>query len=296
MRNRNIRDDLMAQRRLCGGEPIPSDGPEMAHNAFFRVILQKLLSSTTAVPNAYLLGYLMNRGAFRSTVFNALKELVGQVPYDDRQFRHFPQDFFPGPRPNSRRGSNGTNQSGGSNGSGGWRNRQTIHQIVTDMVDEHGRPVCMGPRPTDPLQQQPVVQDQPLFGDEQQQPVAQEQQPQDEMTFSEARRRMPYADFEPGQQLYEPIARRTRARIVSEAVEQQPQPQMQEERSSISSTRLQRGQLRDFVLATETGPYDQVEQFVNEVVAAIRLRNQNRQPNDEEEMTAGYPNAALDAL
>lgn len=139
LRNRTITDDLQLQQCLCGGEPILSEEPEAANNAFFKTILQNLLTSTTAVPNAYLLGFLMNKGVFRSTVFNTLKEVVGRVPYNDFLYKHFPQQYMP-PLPTSAQGSQPSSSSRSHPPSSATaRVRQPLTQIVREVVDEAER-------------------------------------------------------------------------------------------------------------------------------------------------------------
>lgn len=51
---------------------------------------QKLLQALTSIQNAYILGYLINKGVFCFTIFNLIRERINLVPYDDGIYQHLP--------------------------------------------------------------------------------------------------------------------------------------------------------------------------------------------------------------
>lgn len=71
---------------LHGGETRPQVDFDMANDDFNRILVDKLITSSTSVPNALILGRLLDSNVFKYALFNALNQRISRIPFDDEYF------------------------------------------------------------------------------------------------------------------------------------------------------------------------------------------------------------------
>lgn len=76
-----VRTNRQLQYELDDGETMPMVDPAMSNDDFLRVITKTLLKSNTPVPNAFLLGRLLNSRTFNSMLFKTLNVLLNYTNF-----------------------------------------------------------------------------------------------------------------------------------------------------------------------------------------------------------------------